>query len=81
MLVQDVVEGGPAAQAGILPTRRAEDHYIPGDLIVAINAKPVRNYLDLYRILDRFKAGDTVTLTIQREEGEKQIPVTLRVLP
>ncbi|MGE5193101.1 MAG: S1C family serine protease [Deltaproteobacteria bacterium] len=81
VLVHDVAENGPAAQAGILPTRRANDRYIPGDLIVAVNGKVVDNSLDLYRILDQFKAGDTVTLTISRDGVEKNVPVTLRVLP
>jgi S1-C subfamily serine protease len=81
VLVHDVVEGGPAAQSGILPTRRTNDRYIPGDLIVAVNGKPVRNSLDLYRLLDPFKAGDTVTLTVSRDGVEKNVAVTLRVLP
>jgi S1-C subfamily serine protease len=81
VLVHEVVEDGPAAQAGVLPTRRSDNHYIPGDLIVAVNGKPVHNSLDLYRILDPFKAGDTVTLTVSREGVEKNVPVTLRVLP
>ena len=49
-------------------------------MIVAVNDKPVNNSLDLYRILDQFKAGDTVTLTIHRNGIEKKVPVTLRVL-
>jgi S1-C subfamily serine protease len=81
VLVHDVVEGGPAAQAGILPTRRANNRYIPGDLIVAVNGKPVRNSLDLYRILDPYKASDTVTLTVSRDGVEKNVPVTLQILP
>jgi S1-C subfamily serine protease len=81
VLVHDVVEGGPAAQAGILPTRRANNRYIPGDLIVAVNGKPVRNSLDLYRILDPYKASDTVTLTVSRDGVENNVPVTLQILP
>jgi S1-C subfamily serine protease len=81
VLVHDVVEGGPAAQAGILPTRRVNNRYIPGDLIVAVNGKPVRNSLDLYRILDPYKASDTVTLTVSRDGVESNVPVTLQILP
>jgi len=80
VLIHDVVENGPAARAGILPTRRANDRYIPGDLIVAVNGKSVNNSLDLYRVLDQFKAGDTVTVTVSRDGVEKKIPVTLQVL-
>jgi S1-C subfamily serine protease len=81
VLVHDVVEDGPAARAGVLPTRRANQRYIPGDLIVAVNGKAVNNSLDLYRILDQFKAGQTVTLTVNRAGNEKDIAVTLQVLP
>lgn len=80
VLIKDVFENGPAAKAGIRPTRRQNDHTIPGDLIVAVNGKAVNNSIDLYRILDQFKAGDKVTLKIQREEEEIEVPVTLEVL-
>jgi S1-C subfamily serine protease len=81
VLVHDVIEKGPADEAGIVPTRRANDgRYIPGDLIVGVNGKAVRNSLDLYRVLDQFKAGQTVTLTVSRDGVEHKIPVTLRVL-
>jgi S1-C subfamily serine protease len=80
VLVHEVVENGPAAQAGIQPTRRSKDRYVPGDLIVAVNGKPVNHSIDLYRILDQFKAGETVTITINRNGVEKQVPVTLKVL-
>jgi len=81
VLVRDVVEGGPAAEAGILPTRVANEHYIPGDLIVAVNGKEVGNSIDLYRILDQYKAGDVLTLTIVRDRTTKTIDVPLKVLP
>jgi S1-C subfamily serine protease len=80
VLVHEVVESGPAARAGIQPSRRTKDGYVPGDLIVAVNGKPINNSIDLYRILDQFKAGDKVTLTINRNGVDKQVPVTLRVL-
>src|SRR5262249_36531962 len=54
LLVKDVIEGGPAAKAGIRPTRWKNDQAIPGDLIVAVNGKAVSRALDLYRILDQY---------------------------
>jgi S1-C subfamily serine protease len=80
VLVRDVAEDGPAARAGIQPTRRTDDRTIPGDLIVAVNGKPVKHSLDLYRSLDQSKAGDTLTLTVSRDGIEKNVPVTLQVL-
>jgi S1-C subfamily serine protease len=81
VLVRDVIEGGPAAESGILPTRGANEHYIPGDLIVAVNGKEVSNSIDLYRILDQYKAGDVLTLTIIRDRTTKTVDVPLKVLP
>jgi S1-C subfamily serine protease len=80
VLVREVAEGGPAAKAGIRPTRRTEDGIDPGDLILAVNDKPVNHTLDLYRILDQYKAGDVVRLTVHRDDREIQVPVTLEIL-
>lgn len=81
VLVWDVVENGPAAEAGIRPTRYDDKEGDQlGDLIVAVNGKAVNSAVDLYRILDQFKAGETVTVTVVRDGAEKKIPVTLRVL-
>ena len=80
VLVREVIEGGPAAKVGIRPTRITNDETIPGDLILAVNGKAVNNTRDLYRILDQFKAGDVVTLTIHRDESEMKVAVPLEVL-
>jgi hypothetical protein len=34
----------------------------------------------MLRILDQFKAGDTVRLTVRREDANVEIPVTLDVI-
>lgn len=80
VLVRDVILHGPAAEAGIRPTRITKSGYSLGDLIVAVNDKPVKNSIDLFRVLDQFKAGETVMLTILRDGVEKKVAVTLRVL-
>lgn len=81
VLVRQVVAGSPAAAAGIRPTEFENSRPTrPGDLIVAVNGKPIHDSLDLYRILDQFKAGDTVTMTVRREGGDVELPVTLKVL-
>lgn len=81
VLVREVAAGSPAAVAGILPTRQdAKGDVIPGDLIVAIDGKPVIDSLDLYRLLDQHKAGETVTVAVERVAGRQDLKVTLRVL-
>jgi S1-C subfamily serine protease len=80
VLVRAVTEGGPAAKAGIRPTRYTTEGIIPGDLILALDRKPINNTFDLYRILYQFKAGDVVTLTIHRDDRELNVTVKLEVL-
>ncbi len=81
VLVRNVTAGGPAATAGIRPTEFENSRPTrAGDLIVAVNGKTVRNSLDLFRILDQYKAGDTVTVALRRERGDLEVPVTLKVL-
>lgn len=81
VIVNEVFPGTPAAAAGIRSTI-LEGIILKrlGDLIVAVDGKPVRGTLDLYRILDQCKAGETVTVTVRREKGEIELPVTLKVL-
>jgi S1-C subfamily serine protease len=81
VLVRHVQAGSPAATAGIRATEfngnRATQ---PGDLIVAVNGKPIRSSIDLFRVLDGFKAGETVKVTVRREAGDVELPVALSVL-
>jgi S1-C subfamily serine protease len=48
-----------------------------GDVIVAVNGDPIRSGGELGLILEGFKEGDTVTVTVQREGEEKSLRVTL----
>jgi len=47
----------------------------PGDIIVAINDKPVRGLADLIQELERVGVGKRVTLTVQRDGREMPIEV------
>lgn len=67
VLVQYVVEDGPAHVAGLLPFRRGpRGHILYGDLINAIDGKPVNRIDDLHAILDTYDVGDTVKVHIVR---------------
>jgi S1-C subfamily serine protease len=69
---------GPAAKAGLRPTRRDDDGDIRlGDIIVAVEEKPVEKATELFDILETYKIGDTVTLTIVRDDKQMQIKATL----
>ncbi|MCL6437358.1 MAG: trypsin-like peptidase domain-containing protein [Rubrobacteraceae bacterium] len=66
-LVTYVQRGGPAASAGI---RR-------GDVIVGIGSRKVSDSGDLIAALERYRPGESVTLTVERGGGRKTVDVTL----
>ncbi len=55
-LIEDVVSGGPAEQAGLHPD----------DIIVAVQGRPVQDLQHFHRLLLRHTPGDEVSLTIRR---------------
>jgi regulator of sigma E protease len=61
-----VVAGAPAATAGLKD----------GDLIVALNDKPIANFVALQSEV-RSRPGEVVTIRIQRERSVLALPVTL----
>jgi S1-C subfamily serine protease len=80
-----VSPGGPAEEAGIIGGTRQSD--IPGllaggDLIIAIDGRPVHVFSDLLSYLVANKSpGDTVTLNIVRDDQEKEVQVVLDKRP
>lgn len=69
--VSEAAPDTPAASAGIRK----------GDVIVAINGVKVEGANPLNALLLDFKPGETVTVTINRDGAERQIPVTLAERP
>jgi S1-C subfamily serine protease len=76
-LVLGVNENSPAAAAGLRPSQRAGGRIVLGDVIDQIDAKPVRNVAELNALLERYSAGDKVTLRVLREGEHVEVPVTL----
>jgi S1-C subfamily serine protease len=82
VLILDVTPGSAADKAGLQPTKRdAFGRLILGDLIVAAGGKPIRNADDLFRVFDSHEVGDTLTLTIIRNERKVDVEVQLQALP
>ncbi len=82
ILIERVVPGGPAAQAGIRGGTRSvlaglQELQIGGDVLVAVNGKELASQMDLNLLLNRAGPGDTVTLTIFRDGKKMDIPVKL----
>jgi S1-C subfamily serine protease len=70
-----------AARAGLRPTRRdASGNIALGDVVVGVDGKPVRSQADLVAILDEYKIGDVVTLTVLRDGAESKVQLTLQAL-
>jgi S1-C subfamily serine protease len=78
VLVVSVQPESPAAKAGLRPTRRTPDGDIRfGDIIVAIDGKPVRSTNDLFKRLRQYSIGDRVTVTVLRDDEPQEVVVTL----
>ncbi len=82
VLIQRVVEGGPAARAGLRGGNEKAylgntPIYIGGDLIVAIDGDQVATDQDIAQIMDGHQAGDTVTVTVYRGHRRMDIKVVL----
>ena len=78
VLVLAVSPGSPAAQAGLRATEvtRAGRASI-GDVIEAVDGKPVKDFAALVGVLDAHEFGDRVTLTVLRANARLQVPITL----
>jgi S1-C subfamily serine protease len=83
--VTSVVKGGPADQAGIkagTQTTSVQDLFAGGDLIVAIDGRPVNTFDQLLAYLITNKSpGDTVVMTVLRGTQKQDITVTLGKRP
>ncbi len=71
VLIKEVIQNTAAADAGIEP----------GDLIVEMDGKPVRNVTQLIEIMKKKKIGGKVKVKIKRGEEIMEIEVVLREPP
>jgi len=83
--VTQVAPGSPAEKAGLRggnqPTS-IQGLQAGGDLIIAIDGRPVKRFDDLLRYLINNKSpGDTIVLTVLRGDEKIDIPVTLDKRP
>ena len=70
--------GSPAAAAGLRPARIASDGTVTaGDVIVAVNDKPVTSVSRLAARLDDFAPGDRVRVGVLRDGKRTDVEVTL----
>jgi S1-C subfamily serine protease len=78
VVILQVSPGSPAAAAGLRGAKLGPDgSIIPGDIITAVDGKPVDGVPRLLSRLDEHQVGDTVKLTVRRNGKDVEIPVTL----
>ena len=82
ILIERVVPGGPAAQAGVRGGTRSvlaglQELRTGGDVLVAVNGKELASQMDLNLMLNRASPGDTVTLMIYRDGKKMDVQVKL----
>jgi putative serine protease PepD len=69
--VADVTPGGPAEAAGLQP----------GDIITAIDGKPIDSFDQVSAIVNSHKVGDQIDIRVNRGGGERSFHVTLGTRP
>ncbi|MBD3392141.1 MAG: trypsin-like serine protease [Chitinivibrionales bacterium] len=81
VIIGRVLPGSSAAKAGLKGLAKGMfRRYVLGDVIVAIDDKPVRDSDELSYILEQYKVGETVTVTVLRESTKRSVRVKLQQL-
>jgi S1-C subfamily serine protease len=80
--ILDAIPGGAAEKAGLRPTRRdpRTGRMLLGDVIVALDGKPVKEAGDLLDLLDGMEVGQTVAVTVLRGDARVDVAVTLQAI-
>jgi len=78
VLIMSVNEGSGAADAGLRGTDIEPGDTQIGDLITAVDHRPITDGVSLFDELDRHEPGDTVSVTVWRDGSEVQFDVVLQ---
>jgi len=70
-LVKDVLDGGPAAEAGVQPS----------DVVLSLNQEKVTGPRSLQGIVEQLEVGRTYRMLIIRDGKQMTIPITLKAMP
>ncbi len=77
-LIWNVYRGSGAERAGLQPTYQdRRGRVVPGDLIVALDGREVSSRLDLILLLERYRPGDRVKVSIERGGERRDVEVVL----
>ncbi|RQD76719.1 MAG: PDZ domain-containing protein [Candidatus Syntrophonatronum acetioxidans] len=71
LLVEEVVDGGPAERAGLQP----------GDIILQLAGEEIDTFDRLKEVIDKHEIGEQVSLVVLRQEEEISFEVTFEEMP
>lgn len=82
LLIERAPRGGPADRAGLRGGNKValagmQRLLVGGDVIVAIDGQKISSEMDMNRVLNRKRPGDSVAVTIYRGGKKMDVPVTL----
>lgn len=78
VFILSVEPGSIAERVGLVGVQRTRRGIRPGDVIVALNSRPVSRFGDLLARLDDFQVGQKVQLTLLRAGEERNVSVELQ---
>lgn len=86
VLVAEVVDGSPAAEAGLQggtseTSVQGQPYVVGGDVITAIDGEAVSSMEELAGTIAEKAPGDEITLTVLRDGATTDVTVTLEVRP
>jgi S1-C subfamily serine protease len=81
VIIRAVAPGSGAEKAGLRGTRQARDgEILLGDVVVGIDQHRVRDYDELYNVLDEYQPGTMVTVHVLRAGKRQKLSVRLGAL-
>jgi S1-C subfamily serine protease len=79
VVILNVSPGSAAAVARLKGVKISRDGSVtPGDIIVALDDRPIVSVEELLSRLDKYRVGDTVQVTILRNNNEITVPIILQ---
>lgn len=79
VVILNISPGSAADEAGLRgATLTPEGNIIANDIIVALDGKPIDSVDKLLNRIDSYKVGDTIKITVLRNNEKVEIPVTLQ---
>ena len=77
IMVGKVIRGGSAARAGLQGVVSEGRRVVPGDLIQAVNGRPVEDWDTLLDAVEALPLGATVQLDLKRGGSKVRVPIRL----